>query len=131
MASCGDRQLCSFNVFLFYYCTAPVRDSVAEPFYIVPTRNSSALYESIHVAQIYEVPITSTSMESDLDSHHTYHVLEASKSPQHVGVETLQLSEQSEGSHEYHELEYNNSSNMTQMVRNSHIQALTTFYDLM
>lgn len=119
VASCGDRQLCCFNVFYFCYCTAPVRDSVAEPFYIAPTRNSSALYESIHVAQTYEVPITSTSMESDLDSHHIYHVLEASKSPRRVGVETLQLSEQSEGSHEYHELEYNNSSNVTQMVLNT------------
>ena len=61
------------------------------------------------------MPITSTSLESNLDSNHTYHVLEASRSPLHSNrgqniayrnvYQMLEPSERSvtKGGHEYHE----------------------------
>jgi tRNA A-37 threonylcarbamoyl transferase component Bud32 len=94
---------------------APVNDNLAEPFYIAPTRNGDALYQSIDEAQMYEVPITTP----ESDSHHTYHVLEASRNPQHRGrgedtanrnvshtlTSPKQSEMQSEEGHDYHELE--------------------------
>ena len=96
------------------YCIAPVNDNLAEPFYIAPTRNGDALYQSIDEAQMYEVPITTP----ESDSHHTYHVLEASRNPQHRGrgedtanrnvshtlTSPKQSEMQSEEGHDYHEL---------------------------
>ena len=97
-----------------YVYIAPVNDNLAEPFYIAPTRNGDALYQSIDEAQMYEVPITTP----ESDSQHTYHVLEASRSPQHRGrgedtanrnvyhtlTPSKQSEMQSEEGHDYHEL---------------------------
>ena len=73
------------------------------------------------MAQMYEVPTTSLSVQSDVDSHHIYHVLEASSHPHGEDnddsdvYETLQplpseLSGEKSKEHEYQELEADNSS---------------------
>lgn len=61
--------------------TAPINDNLAEPFYIEPIsrRGNSELYETIQVAQMYEVPSSSLSpdrKQSDIQNEHTYHVLD-------------------------------------------------------
>ena len=62
----------------FFPSLAPINDDMAEPFYIEPIKMSenSELYESIE-AQMYEVPTTSLKKQSEDESEHAYHVLEA------------------------------------------------------
>lgn len=65
----------------YHVPTAPINDNLAEPFYIEPIsrRGNSELYETIQVAQMYEVPSTSLSperKETDIQNEHTYHVLD-------------------------------------------------------
>ena len=86
--------------------TAPVNDSVEEPFYIDPIRRSE-LYESIRVAQVYEVPTTSLSpgqkkSNSDIkdEDNDNYHTLEPP-----VVSQGRMTSKEGYGEHDYHELE--------------------------
>ena len=81
---------------------APMNDNLAEPFYIDPVRRSE-LYESIHGAQMYEVPSTTTSFkkQSEAESEHAYHVLEDMRGSQ----PKRSTEEDNEDSDEYHTLE--------------------------
>lgn len=119
--------------------TAPVNDSVEEPFYIDPIRRSE-LYESIRVAQVYEVPTTSLSpgqkkSNSDIkdEDNDNYHTLEPP-----VVSQGRRTSKEGYGEHDYHELEApsNHSDEDTDdepveqsnAVRESFILYLSQFY---
>lgn len=82
---------------------APINDNLAEPFYIEPVRRreNSELYESIQVAQMYEVPTTSLSpdqKQSETQTEPTYHVIETASKER--GYE-----EDDDDSDNYHTLE--------------------------